>query len=108
MEVEHTKQEHRNQPPKHAEKGPGLRLLARRRIIWEIWKFATEITNRSKAQTSEVTASLLLKDNSINPVQGFKGEAGGLHRPQRINGRGPWWWRGSSEVVMLVQAREGG
>ncbi len=42
-----------------------MRQLARRRIIWEIWKFATEITNRSKAQTSEVTASLMLKDNRI-------------------------------------------
>jgi hypothetical protein len=31
MEIEHTKQEHKNQPPKHAERGPGLRLLRTQR-----------------------------------------------------------------------------
>jgi hypothetical protein len=30
-----------------------------------MWKFRAEITNRSKAQTSEVTASLMHKDNQI-------------------------------------------
>jgi hypothetical protein len=65
MEAELTKQEHKNRPPKHAVKGPSLRLIARRRVIREIWKFRAEITNRSKAQTREVTASLMHKDNQI-------------------------------------------
>jgi hypothetical protein len=35
--MEHAKQERKNQPPKHPERGPGLRLLVRSEVAAEMW-----------------------------------------------------------------------